>query len=40
VEYGDYECPHCGRAYSIVKQIQERLGFACEPTSPVAFAVE
>ena len=19
VEYGDYECPHCGRAYPIVR---------------------
>jgi protein-disulfide isomerase len=26
VEYGDYECPHCGRAYSIVKAVQPRLG--------------
>src|SRR5215510_10635581 len=26
VEYGDYECPHCGRAYPIVKAIQKRLG--------------
>jgi protein-disulfide isomerase len=26
VEYGDFECPHCGRAYPIVKQIQRRLG--------------
>ena len=26
VEYGDYECPHCGRAHPIVKQIQEQLG--------------
>jgi protein-disulfide isomerase len=26
VEYGDYECPHCGRAYPILKRIQERLG--------------
>src|SRR4029077_199617 len=26
VEYGDYECPYCGRAYPIVKQIQERMG--------------
>jgi protein-disulfide isomerase len=26
VEYGDYECPHCGRAYPIIKRIQERLG--------------
>ena len=26
VEYGDYECPHCGRAYPIIKEIQRRLG--------------
>lgn len=26
VEYGDYECPHCGRAYPIIKKVQERLG--------------
>jgi protein-disulfide isomerase len=26
VEYGDYECPYCGKAYPIVKRIQERLG--------------
>jgi protein-disulfide isomerase len=26
VEYGDYECPHCGRAYQIVKNIQQQLG--------------
>jgi protein-disulfide isomerase len=26
VEYGDYECPHCGRAYPIVKAVQSRLG--------------
>lgn len=26
VEYGDYECPYCGRAYPIVKSIQEKLG--------------
>lgn len=26
VEYGDYECPHCGRAYPIVKDVQSRLG--------------
>lgn len=24
VEYGDYECPFCGQAYLIVKQIQKR----------------
>lgn len=26
VEYGDYECPFCGRAHPIVKRIQERFG--------------
>jgi protein-disulfide isomerase len=26
VEYGDYECPHCGHAYPIVKKIQKTLG--------------
>jgi protein-disulfide isomerase len=26
IEYGDYECPHCGHAYPIVKKIQEKLG--------------
>ena len=26
VEYGDYECPHCGRAYPIIKAIQRRMG--------------
>jgi protein-disulfide isomerase len=26
VEYGDYECPHCGRAHPIVKELQRRLG--------------
>ncbi len=26
VEYGDYECPHCGRAYPVVKKIQETMG--------------
>jgi protein-disulfide isomerase len=26
VEYGDYQCPHCGRAYPIVKRIQEEMG--------------
>ncbi|MDP9268498.1 MAG: DsbA family protein [Acidobacteriota bacterium] len=26
VEYGDYECPHCGHAYPIVKQLQEEFG--------------
>ncbi len=26
VEYGDYECPHCGHAYTIVKALQKRFG--------------
>ena len=26
VEYGDFECPYCGRAYPIVKSIQDALG--------------
>ena len=26
VEYGDYECPHCGRAYPIVKLVQKHFG--------------
>jgi protein-disulfide isomerase len=26
VEYGDYECPHCGRAHPIVKDIIRQLG--------------
>jgi protein-disulfide isomerase len=26
VEYGDYECPHCGEAYPITKEIQRQLG--------------
>jgi protein-disulfide isomerase len=26
VEYGDYECPSCGRAYPIVKELLARLG--------------
>lgn len=26
VEYGDYECPHCGRAYPIVTALQEQFG--------------
>jgi protein-disulfide isomerase len=26
VEYGDYECPHCGHAYPIVKEVRRRLG--------------
>jgi len=26
VEYGDFECPFCGRAYPIVKQVQKHFG--------------
>lgn len=26
VEYGDYECPYCGQAYPLVKQIQAEMG--------------
>jgi protein-disulfide isomerase len=25
VEYGDYECPYCGQAYPIVKEVQKPL---------------
>ena len=25
VEYGDYECPYCGEAYPVVKELQQRL---------------
>ena len=28
VEYGDYECPDCGRAYPIVQRVQQRMGRA------------
>ena len=26
VEYGDYQCPHCGRAYPIIKDLQQSFG--------------
>ena len=26
VEYGDYQCPYCGAAYPIVKELQDRMG--------------
>ena len=26
VEYGDYECPYCGRAHPVVGELRERLG--------------
>jgi protein-disulfide isomerase len=26
VEYGDYECPYCGAAHPIMKEVQQRMG--------------
>lgn len=26
VQYGDYECPYCGRAYPIIKRVQKHFG--------------
>ncbi|HEV2948523.1 MAG TPA: DsbA family protein [Gemmataceae bacterium] len=26
LEYGDYQCPYCGQAYPIIKELQETLG--------------
>ena len=26
VEYGDYQCPHCGAAYPVVKRLQKHFG--------------
>jgi protein-disulfide isomerase len=26
LEYGDYECPYCGQAYPIIKQVQKYFG--------------
>ena len=26
LEYGDYECPYCGAAYPIIKEVQSRMG--------------
>jgi protein-disulfide isomerase len=26
VEYGDYQCPYCGAAYPIIKQVQAKMG--------------
>jgi protein-disulfide isomerase len=26
VEYGDYQCPHCGAAYPVIKSIQGQMG--------------
>ncbi|SFQ02944.1 DsbA family protein [Parafilimonas terrae] len=47
VEYGDYQCPYCGLAYPIVKNIQQELGadlkfvfrnFPLSKVHPFAFA--
>src|SRR5438045_5097536 len=26
IEYDDHECPYCGEAYPVIKEIQKRLG--------------
>jgi protein-disulfide isomerase len=26
VEYGDYECPYCGEAYPVLKEVQKKMG--------------
>src|SRR3954467_13007109 len=26
IEYGDFQCPHCGRAHPIITQLLERMG--------------
>jgi len=26
VEYGDYQCPHCGSAYPVIKEVQKKFG--------------
>ena len=26
IEYGDFQCPHCGAAYPILKRVKQRLG--------------
>ncbi len=45
VEYGDYECPHCGAAQPIIKEIEETFGsqilfvfrnFPLQETHPLA----
>lgn len=47
VEYGDYQCPHCGRAYPVIKRIQTEMGdtlkfvfrnFPLSESHPQAFA--
>ena len=45
VEYGDYQCPYCGAAYPIIKEVQARMGdrlrfvfrnFPITPAHPLA----
>jgi len=47
VEYGDYECPFCGEAYSVLKEVKEQMGetlrfvfrnFPLSEMHPFAFA--
>jgi len=47
VEYGDYQCPHCGAAYPVIKNIQSKMGneirfifrnFPLSDAHPFAFA--
>ena len=47
VEYGDYQCPHCGAAYPVIKKIQETFetqikfvfrNFPLSESHPMAFA--
>jgi protein-disulfide isomerase len=26
LEYGDYQCPYCGEAYAVLKEVRERMG--------------
>ena len=26
VEYGDYQCPYCGAAYPVIKEVQKKMG--------------
>jgi protein-disulfide isomerase len=26
VEYGDYECPYCGRAHAVIQEVRRRIG--------------
>ena len=36
VEYGDYECPHCGHAYPIVKRSRSTSGSDCGLSSGIS----